>query len=368
MMRAGKRSRLCGCVVCAIVIIVLVVILKPYSAIMDASSFAPSQLEPVSVVTILPPEHTPIMTPVMNPITPHTPTTIKKTERQLFFDSVTGAMRASLNWKFTSMTLMRWEFPENGRKIQNPVVYRTQPHWDWIQIYEPHVMEVFKKVAWGTTDCLVLDIGANDGHYTHMSAASGCNVISFEPQVACHDYLNLGILANGLSDQVKLIPQPVHWSPAAINASMKLGECSGVYSVTKNVNADIVLLHPVVLDSFLPKGLTITLAKIDTEGFEAQVVKGALGLLRKHQIENLLIEITSEMWPIKHEPAGIETMQEILKAGYSGRCLGRYRYYNRNPSNTPLGPTPTFTNTTLDEFKKAILLPDPCIDWHFYLN
>ena len=54
-------------------------------------------------------------------------------------------------------------------------------------------------------DMLVLDVGANSGYFSMISAALGCRVYAFELQAGCIELLKALVHANGFTNQVAVI-------------------------------------------------------------------------------------------------------------------------------------------------------------------
>ena len=81
-------------------------------------------------------------------------------------------------------------------------------------LFEPGCMDRDPMGQWGKTcaavsetktnqERIVLDIGANRGYYTLLSASYGHVVHAFDPQPHCASMLGMEILLNGFSSRVK---------------------------------------------------------------------------------------------------------------------------------------------------------------------
>jgi hypothetical protein len=98
-------------------------------------------------------------------------------------------------------------------------------------------------------------------------------------------------------------------------------------------------LRIVPLTRVVPRGRAVLILKIDTEGHEYGVLKGALPLFQSHQILNAFVEVT----PCCHfwDRAGVsraqvsEIFDEIVSYGYGmwvlGDSIGESKYYNAPP-------------------------------------
>ncbi|MDT5027611.1 MAG: hypothetical protein QOE61_4037 [Micromonosporaceae bacterium] len=142
----------------------------------------------------------------------------------------------------------------------------------------------------------VLDVGANIGIYACVAAArlpaDGC-LIAFEPVPANVKYLRRNLAQNGLAQRVRVesvavgeVPGEavIHLVEASINHSLASG-------VAVNSRASL-RVQVTSLDDFLAgAGLDspVDLLKVDVEGYDGYVLRGAAGLLREHR-PTLLVE------------------------------------------------------------------------------
>ena len=172
----------------------------------------------------------------------------------------------------------------------------------------------------------VLDIGANIGYFSlHLSACVGQTgkVYSFEP-----DPGNLMILMENLSsnncDNVQVIQKAL---------SSELGKVSlyrdefnyGAHSLSSDNLAagpkSEVEIEAMTLDSFLRKeGAHVDWIKMDIEGAEGLVLKGAQETLRKDHPSILM-----EFWPAGLERMGTDPLallENLIGHGYQVWCIG----------------------------------------------
>ena len=69
------------------------------------------------------------------------------------------------------------------------------------------------------------------------------------------------------------------------------------------------------LTSKIALGLSVDFLKIDVEGFEGHVIKGALETIRSHKVKVILMELDGNL--LKREGTSVEeVVSEIEKAGY----------------------------------------------------
>ena len=134
-----------------------------------------------------------------------------------------------------------------------------------------------------------LDVGANYGTHSILFLSAGVPVIAFEPNPSCYSYFQAACAINGFSGR---------WEQVAIGNGR--GEIELIYpeketwlgSVSSDVTpglkewGDVTRLHVPVsnLDSYIseiPRGRL--LIKIDVEGYEIEVLKGAERMLRDYK-------------------------------------------------------------------------------------
>lgn len=148
---------------------------------------------------------------------------------------------------------------------------------------------------------VLFDIGANIGLYTIYAASRSIQVMAFEPESQNYALINQNIFLNGVSDRVKCLAialsdrnavdyiylsrfragesmhnfgDPLDWQQRPFNPSFQQG--SVAFS----------------LDSFLefqPDPFP-THIKIDVDGIEARVIRGAARTLRDERLRSLLVE------------------------------------------------------------------------------
>ena len=137
-------------------------------------------------------------------------------------------------------------------------------------------------------DDLFLDVGANIGAYTVLAAgAVGCCVIAFEPAPATFRSLQANLQLNGLTAK-------------ATAHNLALGKDEGVLKFTDGLGTEncvqaagstsaSVTVKVSSLDRLLGEQAPV-LMKIDVEGFETEVFRGATALLPKASFQAMIIE------------------------------------------------------------------------------
>lgn len=176
---------------------------------------------------------------------------------------------------------------------------------------------------------VLVDIGANVGMYTIFSAMTrGVLVYGFEPESQNYAVLNRNIIANGLHERVKAFC-------VALSDRTGLGELhlsqfiagSSCHSLNARVDFKHDPVDPVFSQGCIAATLDELIAagsvpvpdhiKIDVDGFEPAVVKGARRTIREGGVRSLLIEINQNLddhmalveelvgWGYRYDPAQV---------------------------------------------------------------
>jgi FkbM family methyltransferase len=159
---------------------------------------------------------------------------------------------------------------------------------------------------------LAIDAGANVGLYTYWIAQSASEVVAFEPQpdlakrLALSGIHRLTVHRCALSDADGVAELHV---PRSSNGEASLR--------TLNVHADSVEVPLVTLDSF--ELADIGFFKIDVEGHEEQLLRGAEETLRRSRA-SVYIEIEE-----RHNPGGLARILIWLSnLGYTEVCFRQH--------------------------------------------
>lgn len=138
-------------------------------------------------------------------------------------------------------------------------------------------------------DCFA-DIGANIGSYTILASAHvGAKTFSFEPIPSTFSQLVQNIYINQIQEKVTA------YNIALGSSKGSVGFNTNSYNVLNHVameNEQINIKVPVeLLDDILINKDIPLLLKIDVEGFETEVIKGALQTLQQKQLKAIIIEL-----------------------------------------------------------------------------
>jgi FkbM family methyltransferase len=160
--------------------------------------------------------------------------------------------------------------------------------------YEKIELDVFERLA--ALSSVVVDVGGNIGLYSCLAAAripDGGRVVAFEPVPANLAYLRQNIEQNGFSGTVTVEATAVGEHHGEIDIFMVKGSIGTHSASAKNAldSADSISVPVVTLDGYVADTLKapVDVLKIDVEGYEGHVLRGAAAMLGKYR-PSLFIE------------------------------------------------------------------------------
>lgn len=186
---------------------------------------------------------------------------------------------------------------------------------------------------------LFIDVGANAGSYTILACAvKGASGISFEPIPNAYQRLLQNIRLNDLSDRV-----------SALNIGVSDREGELLFTTSEDTTNHVIRpgepMHNVLkvqvstLDTVL-QGRCPTILKVDVEGFESLVIKGAQGTLSNPLLHSVIMELNGSgqrygfkdddiriamhrygFLPYEYEPFSKRLQSLNRNTGSSGNCL-----------------------------------------------
>lgn len=139
---------------------------------------------------------------------------------------------------------------------------------------------------------IVVDVGAHAGAFSlfiYKKISSKIKIICIEPEPHNFDLLKRNIELNKIQKNKILLINKALWSKKVKLNFFVDAEGSGVHSLIKKTNKKIVIIAD-TLDNVI-KNEKVDLVKIDVEGAEAEVLKGA-----KKTIEECHPKIIFEAW------------------------------------------------------------------------
>ena len=183
----------------------------------------------------------------------------------------------------------------------------SERNW-WSGNHEPAVQEHLSRIVHPGT--IFYDIGAHIGFFSLAAARSGAQVISFEADPENVTRLQMHVEKNGLSSKITFVEAAV-WSSGNRKIAFQRGWPRSQGGVTDHgirpvlASGSTISVNSITIDDFVAEGAAVPdILKIDVEGGEVEVLKGATGVIRAHR-PKLVIEV-------HHRDAriGIETLLE----------------------------------------------------------
>lgn len=139
------------------------------------------------------------------------------------------------------------------------------------------------------SDDLFVDIGANIGSYTVLASGHiGAGTFCFEPVPSTFKHLINNIYLNQMQARVQTFNMALGSHTGSINFTTSLDT---INHVVKQPGADTIEVPIKTLDSVLQDSFAPTLIKMDVEGYETEVVNGALKTLSKTSLKAIIVEL-----------------------------------------------------------------------------
>lgn len=185
------------------------------------------------------------------------------------------------------------------------------PRYENGKLHEPAVSRMLMKSL--TPSSVFVDVGAHLGYFSMIAAQTASAVFAIEPQEFLIGRIHRNICANHY-DNVHILYAAAGNEPGFVRMP-KIGHAGA------KVGGDEGSLVPMVrLDDYFNGERTPTHLKIDTEGFEYQVLEGATKILETRPV--LYIELHDTMDQFGHT---IDELHELIKGyGYQIR-IGKHR-------------------------------------------
>ena len=211
--------------------------------------------------------------------------------------------------------------------------------------WEEHIQAISKLFLTAYESPLLLDIGANIGAYSIPLAKSigeiGGKVIAFEPQRIVYYQLCANIILNRLDNYYAVnsavgekqcdidIPELDYELSTNIGAFSINKEYREKHGIEKSVKKTFNKVNMISLN-----GLKVekppALIKIDVEGFELTVFKGAKNFLEKNNFPPILFEAWSKEWFSEDKE---ELLAYVRNLGYEITRLGKSDYIAQHLNN-----------------------------------
>lgn len=241
--------------------------------------------------------------------------------RVAFWLSWNGFRGSSIYW---SISTLFSKFVEN-RQYQLPngfIVKSNSQDWTSRTIYQgTYERALLKFLHAYHFSGIYIDVGANIGStlFSALYENPDTTYIAFEPSVQCHEALE--VLQNNLQQVGKI-------EKCALGSHRGIGDLFGSNnlnhsgaasllnlrnSVPSQSKVEIVSLDEYLSEQFGNVELDIAILKIDTEGFEKEVVEGAINTLKTSPVGILILEIS----PSFSDTGWVSILSATLGSRYS---------------------------------------------------
>jgi FkbM family methyltransferase len=161
----------------------------------------------------------------------------------------------------------------------------------------------------------VVDVGSSWGSYTLPALAQGAFVTAFEPTESGVKTLERSVFANGWQDRFH-VARAALWDGETLYPEWMRQEIFTVNYPIGDAPLDILGLDDVLTTRFRSdesEEHLVTKIKIDVEGAELGVLRGALKTIRRHR-PFLLIEDHKGLFPQVTEENSSDPIKEILRS------------------------------------------------------
>lgn len=205
---------------------------------------------------------------------------------------------------------------------------------------------------------LFLDVGANFGWFAVMAASMGCRVIGFEPVPHFRAFFEYSVYFNDFQELVTIHSEVVNdqhngtvrfvvpargiWGTAGIDGA-------NIDRAVESAKQELAL-KSITLDNMINED--VLLFKVDVEGFEWSVVKGAAKLLGTRNVENVIMEyspgVPERSFNYDQMAATPAMLADLVKYGFRIGHIGDAGKHGTALWDAPL---PAMTEVTKDNLK-----------------
>lgn len=212
------------------------------------------------------------------------------------------------------------------------LLLELNPRWEkpiWEGTCELPVQRILEELLWpGMT---FYDVGGGIGFYSLLAARLGARVFAFEPDLQNAESIRLNAERNALENQVQIIPKAVFSYSGEIGlepADCRQGHGCAHVRIDGKMDEGARFVDCTTLDDFIRENPAPDLVKIDVEGAESEVLKGADNLFRTVRPQ-LVCEV--------HDASNAEFACAWLRArGYGLRWLDNERSSTRHVLGLPV--------------------------------
>lgn len=177
--------------------------------------------------------------------------------------------------------------------------------------YESIELDILESLA--SMSDTVIDVGTNIG--VHACVAANAmpprgRVIAFEPVPANLRVLRANIAGNGLTDRILVEEAAVAEAPGRMDIHLSTSSNHSLVAEVANNSTETISVQVTSLDAYvagLDAPASVDVLKVDVEGYDGYVLRGAAAVIKEHQ-PALLIEFVPS---------------HLAKAGFPAEALSR---------------------------------------------
>lgn len=182
-----------------------------------------------------------------------------------------------------------------------------------------------------------VDVGANVGSFSVLAAGeANCDVVAFEPTQGTFGDLQRNIRLNGLDGKIHAHNMCVGSQKGDVKFVSSLG-CENHVSVPGD-HKDVVSVPMDKIDSLLKiEGPTVL--KIDVEGYETEVIRGAAAFLQMPEVVGVIMELNDSCRKFGFSERALH--EQMMSYGFKSyaydpfsRKLTPLEYLNKSANNT----------------------------------
>jgi len=167
---------------------------------------------------------------------------------------------------------------------------------------------------------VVVDVGANIGAFAlPVAKTTGARIIAVEPVSSTFALLNRNVQRNQASGSISTIRSAVGATIGEVVLTTDAQSANYVLAGQGVARINEERVPVTTLDELLRTELRIDLIKVDVEGLELDVMRGAAGTLRKHA-PAVLLEIEAR-WTSRYGYAPVTLFTYMAEAGYGYKTI-----------------------------------------------
>jgi FkbM family methyltransferase len=147
-----------------------------------------------------------------------------------------------------------------------------------------------------TEETTFIDVGANVGYFTVLFSRKARAVYAFEPVPAIFERLSRNVRLNGC-DNVRAFQRAVAKEDSELRLYESKISPGHDSAVRRSEHNESMLVDAVTLDGSVDPSANDIVMKVDTEGSEMDVLRGALGLIRSGKVSAIVLEWARGIYP-----------------------------------------------------------------------